>query len=476
MAGTGQAQSTRDATDPRRIYLACPTVKMEKHVATGDGATKDFDIGDSYEAGYLEVFINGIKQAITTHYTEGNADLGTFTMNQAPATGDSIDVIYAKLCSAGMTPVKPTPYTPPGVANGPGKRVYLVGHKTSGAPFFVWTENIYATPIVWQENSTGLPTAIDAGNNISLHIDPYHPSTAGWIVLDNAADSEGHSLWRNTSLRGGGTWTNIFDLADWNADTGRSDTSIAIRGRYENIPGMATTIATAGFVAWVVQSAPTVIVRVIHSHDYGVTRTYGTPPTNAVHRGIALGQHNSNKVYLSQSGVFVRSADGGHTFTTASPGVGGGGPMNGTADHLIVPYNGNASDIIVMAFKRVSTGLYRSADSGDNWLLVSNPASLGNYEIAGDGAPNVGVMYSGDDSLITMDGGTTWTTLNLTMGLSPANLALLTLGYYYVCGVDDGAEVFTSTDWKTFTLRLGNLHTLLGANPDCYTIVPDWTT
>lgn len=48
----------------------------------------------AYIAGSLEVFINGVKQARTTHFTETSPSLGTFTMGDAPTTGDNIIINY----------------------------------------------------------------------------------------------------------------------------------------------------------------------------------------------------------------------------------------------------------------------------------------------------------------------------------------------------------------------------------------------
>lgn len=53
-----------------------------------------FTTARAYIAGSLEVFVNGVKQARTTHFTETTPSSGTFTMSDAPATGDNIIVCY----------------------------------------------------------------------------------------------------------------------------------------------------------------------------------------------------------------------------------------------------------------------------------------------------------------------------------------------------------------------------------------------
>lgn len=47
-----------------------------------------------YNGGTLEVFINGVKQVRTTHFTETTPSTGIFTMGDAPLTGDVISVNY----------------------------------------------------------------------------------------------------------------------------------------------------------------------------------------------------------------------------------------------------------------------------------------------------------------------------------------------------------------------------------------------
>lgn len=53
-----------------------------------------------YVSGSLEVYINGLKQALTTHFTETTPASGTFAMGDAPLTGDIITVSYQTAASA----------------------------------------------------------------------------------------------------------------------------------------------------------------------------------------------------------------------------------------------------------------------------------------------------------------------------------------------------------------------------------------
>jgi len=59
-----------------------------------NGSNTAFTTVRPYIAGTLEVFINGIKQARTTHVTETTPSTGSFTLDTAPLTGDIIRVNY----------------------------------------------------------------------------------------------------------------------------------------------------------------------------------------------------------------------------------------------------------------------------------------------------------------------------------------------------------------------------------------------
>lgn len=71
-------------------------------VPTGsvNGSNTAFTTSKPYVAGSLEVFINGVKQARSTHFTETTPASGIFTMSDAPITGDNIIVNYQYTVSA----------------------------------------------------------------------------------------------------------------------------------------------------------------------------------------------------------------------------------------------------------------------------------------------------------------------------------------------------------------------------------------
>lgn len=65
-----------------------------------NGSNTSFTTAQSYMAGTLEVYINGVKQLRTTHYSETTPASGTFSMSDAPLTGDVIEVRYQHLLSS----------------------------------------------------------------------------------------------------------------------------------------------------------------------------------------------------------------------------------------------------------------------------------------------------------------------------------------------------------------------------------------
>lgn len=70
---------------------------ISDEVPTGsvNGSNTAFTTARAYIAGTLEVFINGVKQARTTHFTETTPGSGIFTMSDAPLASDNIMVNYS---------------------------------------------------------------------------------------------------------------------------------------------------------------------------------------------------------------------------------------------------------------------------------------------------------------------------------------------------------------------------------------------
>lgn len=70
------------------------TIFDETPSGTVNGSTTLFTAARGYVAGSLAVYINGIKQKRGTHFTETSPASGTFTMSDAPLTGDDIMIDY----------------------------------------------------------------------------------------------------------------------------------------------------------------------------------------------------------------------------------------------------------------------------------------------------------------------------------------------------------------------------------------------
>lgn len=69
-------------------------IQDETPTGTVNGTNTAFTTARPYIANTLEVFINGVKQKRGTHFTETTPTSGTFTMGDAPLTGDDIMVNY----------------------------------------------------------------------------------------------------------------------------------------------------------------------------------------------------------------------------------------------------------------------------------------------------------------------------------------------------------------------------------------------
>lgn len=74
-------------------------ISDETPTGTINGTNKVFTTNSAYIAGSLKVFINGLKQKTGTHFAETTPTSGTFTMDDAPITGDIITVEYQTVAS-----------------------------------------------------------------------------------------------------------------------------------------------------------------------------------------------------------------------------------------------------------------------------------------------------------------------------------------------------------------------------------------
>lgn len=81
-------------TDDDTIAGSNGVVSDETPSGSVNGSNKSFTTASAYIGGSLKVFINGIKQKTSVHFTETSPASGTFTMDDAPLSGDLITVEY----------------------------------------------------------------------------------------------------------------------------------------------------------------------------------------------------------------------------------------------------------------------------------------------------------------------------------------------------------------------------------------------
>lgn len=76
------------------MYGSNVFVNQETPSGSVNGTNKNFTLSRGYISGTLEVYVNGLLQAPTTHTTEVSASAGTFSLDTAPLTGDIVRVSY----------------------------------------------------------------------------------------------------------------------------------------------------------------------------------------------------------------------------------------------------------------------------------------------------------------------------------------------------------------------------------------------
>ena len=447
--GSGGAQITDTSPSLAKLTIPCPMVHMQKSVGRGDAVTTGFLLGDNYEAGYLDIFVNGLKQRVTTHWTEGSADVGNFSFVQAPATNDYIDAIYAKQCDCGLVPcasVGNTTSVTPGLGTGPGKRVIIAGRTTS-TPRFGWTENIFAATPAWTSNTTGLPASSSIVK--CLRLDPFNPTSSALMVLEHA--TQGAEVYRNTAYRTGGSWTKIFSYTDV-----ASPSAFFINDIQYSIasPGRIYIFWGASGVGFGTSCS--------HTHNNGTSWTniniHSTQPVSD-NGNMVVGQHNADKLWISNPDgsnpdSLFRSSDGGHTWVQELHPV-----TNSAGVVLAVPYEGNSSDANV--YWGLSGGLYKSTDSGDNFSSYSTATfSANNLFFCNSQSSLMWTFLEGSDTIYkSNDTGATFTAYTAPTNVDAASLLRNVLWYIANAGASPTVRTSPSFATGTFTNRSGDVAT-----------------
>lgn len=490
------------------LHPSSPITRLQNALARGDGSTTLFTITGGYEPGFLDVFVNGVKQRITTHYTETDSDAGTFTFVQAPKTNDYVDVIWANTDYTGycgMLVCGPSDITFPNTLartttfnpfspRGAGPRVAITGlNNATDNIFAAYTSDIYQVSPSWTASSTGLPAPGDGSYGVyRIALDPFD-STIAYLVIENFNVGAGsYELWKNTSFFSGGTWAKIYDVSTHNTLTGEAATRIFIGGRYSSsnnsIGDIVTTIAGEGYIGFVAGDAvsPTGNLYWVKSIDRGVNYTSTALHASASESSVVWSQHSASRIYVflragASTGVY-KSTDGGTSFTI----IAGTDFSSGGSGALYHPFgeSSDTADMLIWHDGQAANTPKKSIDSGGTWADFANGTSFetigldGPWELTTIGGTGVGygVASRGSTSKrLSTDGGTTWSTPASTTSNSN-HIGLLRPSYIFGGGGTNSAEVYTSPDGATFTTRVGNLHSVAGANPDVNSIVPDWNS
>lgn len=91
--------ATYGTTNSTFINGSNSIVTDETPSGTVNSSNTSFTTAQAYIGGSLQVYVNGLRQKTGTHFTETTPTSGTFTMSDAPITGDILTVSYQKVSS-----------------------------------------------------------------------------------------------------------------------------------------------------------------------------------------------------------------------------------------------------------------------------------------------------------------------------------------------------------------------------------------
>lgn len=219
------------------------------------------------------------------------------------------------------------------------------------------------------------------------------------------------------------------------------------------------------------------------AQDNGTVRTLGgmLDDWNLIYGGdghyVIVDPNNPSTIYAEyQYGAFVRSTDGGFSFSSATSGISAGDRRNWSTPVVVDPTSiGRPQTRLYFGTQRV----YRSTNSASSWTAVSGDLSDGNPGANGvvygtvttlAAAPSdSATVYAGTDDgnvWVTTNYGSSWTRVDAALpdrwvtrvAVDPANdaVAYVTLSGFRV--EEPQAHVFRTADWgASWTDISGNL-------------------
>jgi hypothetical protein len=288
-------------------------------------------------------------------------------------------------------------------------------------------------------SSSGTPGATPGAGLSSMPLCPGRDASVVSAPPDSANPpaAAGPYVWQNVAIVAGGFVTGIvFSRAQADVIYARTDIGGAYRWN-------AATSRWMPLLDWVGRS----------QQNFGGVESIAADPTDANKVYVAAGTY-----VTSGSGAILISNDRGATFTTVSTSIPMGSNNDGRSvgERLAVDPNQPST----LYFGSRTTGLWKSADSGETWSQVTSlpgltasdggaatgPATTPNgvgitfvvfdtASCAGSGptAVYVGEAVSGPSVYRSTDGGATWSPIaNQPTGLLSARAALSSSGQLYV--------------------------------------------
>lgn len=370
-----------------------------------------------------------------------------------------------------------------------GRRMIVFFLHTDGTPRIGHSENVFGASTIWvNDSTTGLPSS--GWTDGYFQLDPFNTSIA---YITRFETGVGWTLYRNNAWKTpGSTWSVIFDVADYNALTGRSEASIS----FSNTHGKVNlSIVSEGYVGIFMTGVADTdgSYRYFHSHDRGDNWTVSAGLTNMAGGGVGrisvVSPKNAALVWIyGHSGGGSphgprKSIDHGHTF----PSTGDVGVVTYGPNEWEIPTENNPDSLVQYTYADGFFGedphMSRSLDGGVMFAAIGNThwasAGAGEVDIASDDRNKIYQItnVSGNTYLRRSVNAGATSTVEILGSIYYARFAVLRSNRIYYLA-ESSPYVATSEDHITLTPRTGNLTTAVGtpsANR-CLTVTVDFTT
>ena len=383
-------------------------------------------------------------------------------------------------------------------APGDINHVYSCGVNAAGGVFIAETFNYQAPDSASSWTAIGVGGLPAAGVDAAvLILDPFAFQAAGatkpgrsykaWCRVQLTASTD-RLYYSDSYLGSTTTWTLVLDINIFNTYFSLAVTVFEIAPTQVSISedGLIVCAGTAGvnFAAH---------VWCLHSHDRGATWAGVKWSSAGSVGGISSGslevhQEDSTVIYLayhlSASSAMRRSSDGGHTFgANIEPSS-----VGNTAQAVYCPYNTDPN-VVYRSSYWGSYQLHKSMNGGGSWSAITTvPALLSGevtmshgrpHDVLSNWSPLQWFWAYTDKARLSSDEMATYTGVDMPssfFGSGSHRLNPVNPTHFIVGGMrsDTGAiTLYSSADWVTFTIKTGDINTVVGAGANLDSLVAD---